>query len=141
MEKTLFNEIHSLTHSMMIRNFSTNTAYNATPVQWNGHRLPCTNCNEARMTAVFSQKYQAFILWCHKLPGFLEKATFSYLRVTEDTTEKFLDEIVTEVRSIEQADWKARTPFRRNNFQLSSCLRDKMSWTPWVNEPHYLTNV
>jgi hypothetical protein len=53
------------------------------------------------MTAVFSPKYQPFIVWCHKLPGLLEKATFSfYLRVTEDTTEKFPNEIVTKVRSI-----------------------------------------
>jgi hypothetical protein len=97
-------------------NLSTNKEYNATTAQWNGHRLPCTNYNEARMTAVFSPKYQPFIVWCHKLPGLLEKVIFSfYLRVTEDTTEKFLDEIVTEVMSIEQADWKARTPCRRHN--------------------------
>jgi len=84
---------------MLIRNFSTNTAYNATAVQWNGHRLPCTNCNEARMTAVFFQKYQAFIICCRKLPGFLEKVIFSlYLSLIEETTEKFPDEIVTGMR-------------------------------------------
>ena len=121
--------MYSLTHSMMIRNFSTNTAYNATTVQWNG---PCTNCNEARMTAVFSQKYQDFIICCHKLPRFLEKVIFSfYLILTEDTTEKFPDEITTEMSSIDQAGWNSRTLCRRNSFQLFSCLLDKMSWTPW----------
>jgi len=126
----------------MIRNLSTNTEYNATTVQWNGQRLPYTNCNEARMTAVFSQKYRAFIICCHKLLGFLEKVIFSfYLSVIEDKTEKFPDEIEMEMRSIEQAGCKARTLCGRNNFQLFSWLHDKMSWTPLVNEPHHLTNV
>jgi hypothetical protein len=58
-----------------------------------------------------------------------------------DRTEKFPDEIVREMRSIEQAGWKARTLCGRNNFQLSSCIRDKMSWTTSVNDPHPLTNV
>jgi hypothetical protein len=84
------------------------------------------------MTAVFSQKYRAFIIRCHKLPGFLEKVIFSfYLSVIEDMTEKFPDEIETGVRSIEQAGWKSRTLCRRNNFQLSSCLHNKKSWTPF----------
>jgi len=114
---------------MMIRNFSINTAYNAATVQWNGHRLPCTNCNKARMTAIFSRKHQAFIICCHKLPGLLVKVIFSYLNFIEAATEKIPDEIVTEMRSTEQAGCKARTLCRRNNFQLSSCLSDKMSWT------------
>ena len=142
MENILINQIYSLIHSMMIKNFSTNTAYNTTTVQWNGYRLPCTKCNEAQITAVFSQKYQAFIICCHKLPGFLEKVIFSfYLSLVEDTTERCPGEIVTEMRSIEQAGWKARTLCRRNNFQLSSCLLDKMSWTPLVNEPHDLASA
>ena len=127
---TCIPPVYSLTHSMIIRNFSTNTAYNAATVQWNGRRLPCKNCNEAQMTAIFSRKYRAFIICCYKLPGLLEKAIFSYLNLIDDMTEGFPDEIFTEVRSTEQTGCKARTLCRRNNFQLSSCLSDKMSWTP-----------
>jgi hypothetical protein len=84
------------------------------------------------MTEVFSPKYQAFIICCHKLFGFLEKVIFSiYLNLIKDKTEKFPGEIDTEVRSIEKAGWKARTLCRRNNFQLPSCFHDKISWAPW----------